>query len=63
MTIRSSYIQVSLTHYPLLSFLAMKAAFITAFFALFVSFVVAQSSTPFYVTSPIVGTSYKAGST
>jgi hypothetical protein len=60
-------IQASLTYYPLLSFtinFAMKAAFITAFFALLVSFVFAQSSsTPFYVTSPIVGTSYKAGST
>ncbi|KAL9555726.1 hypothetical protein MBANPS3_002223 [Mucor bainieri] len=39
----------------------MKAAIITSL--LFVAAVVAQTTAPFYLTSPIVGTTYKAGST
>ncbi|GAA5795364.1 hypothetical protein HPULCUR_000720 [Helicostylum pulchrum] len=40
----------------------MKAAIITAFLALCISFVAAQS-TPFYITHPLQGDSFKAGST
>ncbi|KAL7317778.1 hypothetical protein PS15m_004087 [Mucor circinelloides] len=39
----------------------MKAAIIASL--LFVAAVVAQTTAPFYLTSPIVGTTYKAGST
>ncbi|KAF1803044.1 hypothetical protein V8B55DRAFT_1502016 [Mucor lusitanicus] len=39
----------------------MKAAIITSL--LFIAAVVAQTTAPFYLTSPIVGTTYKAGST
>ncbi|KAI8647378.1 hypothetical protein BD408DRAFT_479184 [Parasitella parasitica] len=41
----------------------MKATVITSFIALFIATAVAQTTAPFYLTSPIVGTSYKAGST
>ncbi|KAG2207656.1 hypothetical protein INT46_005067 [Mucor plumbeus] len=41
----------------------MKAAIITSFLAFFIAAIVAQTTAPFYLTSPIVGTTYKAGST
>ncbi|CEP16134.1 hypothetical protein [Parasitella parasitica] len=41
----------------------MKATAITYFLALFIAAVVAQTTAPFYLTNPIVGTTYKAGST
>ncbi|CAO3614330.1 unnamed protein product [Mucor hiemalis] len=42
----------------------MKAAFVFTFLALLITYVAAQaSSTPFYITSPLQGDSFKAGST
>ncbi|KAI8877943.1 hypothetical protein K501DRAFT_337089 [Backusella circina FSU 941] len=38
-------------------------AIIVVFISLCLAFVAAQGSTPFYITSPISGTTYKAGST
>jgi hypothetical protein len=44
----------------------MKAAFVSTLLALFFAFVAAQTaspSAPFYITSPLQGDSFKAGST